>query len=97
MLTVAQTAAILGVSRMTVIRKADSGELPCVVISRGKRKTMRRFPKAFVKELALRAAPGRPELKDVAADWLSSIANGDDQPEQSAQHCPTGDPPRTAP
>lgn len=53
MLTVAQTAALLGVSRMTVIRKADSGELPCVVISRGTKQKMRRFPRTPIENLAL--------------------------------------------
>jgi excisionase family DNA binding protein len=46
MLSVSQAAALLGVSRMTVIRKADAGELPCVVVSRGTRQKLRRFPPA---------------------------------------------------
>ena len=52
MLTVAQTAALLGVSRMTIIRKADAGELPCVVVSRGKHQKLRRFPRALIENLA---------------------------------------------
>src|ERR1022692_3654276 len=53
MLTVAQTAALLGTSRATIIRKADAGELPCVVVSRGKKQKMRRFPQALIEDLAL--------------------------------------------
>ncbi len=62
MLTVAQAAHLLGISRMTVIRKADAGELPCVVVSCGKQKKMRRFPRKFIEDLALGKAhelPGR--------------------------------------
>ena len=46
MLTVKQAAALMGMSRTTVIRKADAGELPCVVVSHGARKKMRRVPRA---------------------------------------------------
>jgi excisionase family DNA binding protein len=52
MLTVAQTAHLLGISRMTVIRKAEAGELPCVVMTSGGRKKMRRFPRQFIEDLA---------------------------------------------
>jgi hypothetical protein len=37
---------------MTAIRKADAGELPCVVMSRGTRPKTRRFPRAAIEELA---------------------------------------------
>jgi len=53
MLTVAQTAAYLGISRMTVTRLADAGELPCVVISGGKQRKIRRFPRKLIEDLAL--------------------------------------------
>jgi excisionase family DNA binding protein len=53
MLTVAQTAALLGVSRTTVIRMADAGQLPCVVVARGGQKKTRRFPRSFIEELIL--------------------------------------------
>ena len=53
MLTVAQTAALLGVSRTTVIRMADAGQLPCVVVARGGKKKTRRFPRSFIEELIL--------------------------------------------
>jgi predicted DNA-binding transcriptional regulator AlpA len=52
MLTVTQTAALLGVSRMTIIRKANAGDLPCIVVTRGSRNTIRRFPRKFIEDLA---------------------------------------------
>lgn len=52
MLTVAETAGLLGITRMTVIRKADAGELPCVVINQGTRQKLRRFPRAVIEQLA---------------------------------------------
>ena len=55
MLTVAQAASLLGISRTTIIRKAEAGELPCVVVSRGHKKKMRRFPQSLIEDLALRA------------------------------------------
>ena len=76
MLTVAQTAKALGVSRMTVIRKADSGELPCVVVSRGERKKMRRFPRVLIEELASCGSGGLGEL---TTRWLSSVASSPGQ------------------
>jgi excisionase family DNA binding protein len=76
MLTVKQTAALMGMSRMTVIRKADSGELPCVVVSRGTRQKMRRFPRAAIEELAARGSTGgHGDLKDYTAQWLAAAAS----------------------
>lgn len=75
MLTVAQTAALLGISRTTVIRKADAGDLPCVVVSQGTRKKMRRFPLALVEDLALHAGGGeQTDLRQYAASWLASVS-----------------------
>jgi excisionase family DNA binding protein len=75
MLTVTQTAALMGVSRMTVIRRADAGELPCVVVSRGTRQKMRRFPRAPIEELAARAGTdGQTDLKEYTSQWLATVA-----------------------
>ena len=73
MLTVAQTAALLGVSRMTVIRMADAGQLPCVVIARGDKKKTRRFPRKFIEEMSSGTSP-----QDHTNQWL-----GDDRKELS--------------
>lgn len=75
MLNGAQTAALLGISRMTVIRKADAGELPCVVISRGTRQKMRRFPRAAIEQLAAGGiANGQADLKEYTTRWLADVA-----------------------
>jgi len=75
MLTVQQTAALLGMSRMTVIRKADAGQLPCVVVSRGTRQKMRRFPRAAIEELATNGGGGaQVELTEYTAGWLAANA-----------------------
>lgn len=74
MLTVAQTAELLGTSRTTIIRKADAGELPCIVVSRGRKQKMRRFPKALIEELALRAGGAyETDLRELATQWLESV------------------------
>jgi excisionase family DNA binding protein len=75
LLTVKQAAALMGVSRMTVIRLADAGELPCVVVCRGARQKLRRFPRAPIEELAARGGAGAlVDLKEFTAQWLASIA-----------------------
>jgi excisionase family DNA binding protein len=75
MLTVGQTAALMGISRMTVIRKADAGELPCIVISRGTRQKMRRFPRAAIEQLAAGGiASEQADLKEYTACWLADVA-----------------------
>jgi len=75
MLTVKQTAALLGMSLMTVIRKADAGELPCIVVNRGTRQMMRRSPRAPIEELAVRGGTNvQADLKDYTAPWLASAA-----------------------
>lgn len=76
MLTVTQTAALLGLSRMTVTRKADAGELPCVVITRGTRQKLRRFPRPLIEDLAAHGGHGtQVNLKDFTARWLASVAD----------------------
>jgi hypothetical protein len=76
MLTVAQTAALLGTSRATIIRKADAGELPCVVVSRGTKQKMRRFPQALIEDLAcLAGCSSETDLAQFAGQWLASIGN----------------------
>jgi len=75
MLTVAQAAALMGTSRATVIRKADAGELPCLVVSRGPRQKMRRFPRALIEDLAARGGLGaETDIADYAARWHATTA-----------------------
>jgi excisionase family DNA binding protein len=74
MLTVSQTAELMGTSRMTVIRKADAGELPCLVVSRGTRQKMRRFPRALIEELAVQGGMGaETDLGAFTARWRAAV------------------------
>lgn len=75
MLNVSQAAALLGISRMTVTRKADTGELPCVVVSRGTHQKLRRFPRAMIEYLATHGGAPETDLKDHTARWLASLAD----------------------
>lgn len=75
MLTVSQAAALMGLSRTTVIRKADAGELPCVIVSRGTRKTMRRFPRAAIEELVAHGgSAAQVDLREYTTRWLAEAA-----------------------
>ena len=74
MLTVSQTAEILGLSRMTVTRKADAGELPCLVVTRGTRQKLRRFPRPLIEALAAGGQGGQSDLADCTARWLAFVA-----------------------
>ena len=62
-LTAAQLARRLGVSRETVRRLAIAGTLPHTVVCRGARKTTRRYPRRFADDFA---ASGL-EIADLAA------------------------------
>src|SRR5580692_5036402 len=72
-LTARQLARRLGISHETVRRKAISGDLPCTVVSRGSRKTMRRYPRQFADEFAA----SRMDVADLAeftAWWRAKVA-----------------------
>ncbi len=76
-----QTAELLGVSRMTVIRMADEGQLPAIVVRRGKVQKIRRIPRAFVERLIADVAAGaQVDVDTYAAAWL-------------AEHAPSQEPP----
>jgi excisionase family DNA binding protein len=80
MLTVQQTAALLGMSRTTVIRKADAGELPCVVMCRGSRQKMRRFPRTAIEDLAAHGSGGtQSDLTEYTKRWLAANSTGSNQ------------------
>jgi excisionase family DNA binding protein len=74
MLTVSQAAALMGTSRATIIRKADAGELPCIVVSRGPRQKMRRFPRALIVDIAARGGWDIfADLKDHSNRWRAEV------------------------
>ena len=50
--------------------------LPCVVVSRGERQKMCRFPRLLIEELASRGSGGLGEL---STRWLSSAVRGHQQ------------------
>jgi hypothetical protein len=65
----------VGVSRTSVIRKADAGDLPCVIVNRGTRQKMRRFPRALIEDLAARGGLGaETDIGHYAASWRATAA-----------------------
>jgi excisionase family DNA binding protein len=83
LLTVGGAAALLRCSRETIRRKAESGELPCIVVSRGKRKKSRRFNGHMIHALAAYRGE-EADLGVIARQWLAAQADGEghlsDQP-----------------
>jgi excisionase family DNA binding protein len=72
LLDLAETADLLGVSRMTVARMADEGRLPSVVIRRGRVQKTRRIPRAFIdRVLADVCASGEVDMEKYTAAWLA--------------------------
>src|SRR6516225_7785589 len=75
LLDLEETAGLLGVSRMTVARMADEGQLPSVVIRRGRVQKIRRIPRAFVDRIVADACAGAEvDLEECAAVWLAEHA-----------------------
>jgi excisionase family DNA binding protein len=71
-LTTAQLAQRLGVSRETVRRLAIAGTLPHMVVCRGARKTIRRFPRRFADEFAASGLE-TADLAAFAAAWRARV------------------------
>jgi len=68
-----QVARLIGVSRQTVDRMVDDGELPSVVLRQGGRQRMVRIPARFVIEMLADLNSGtRVSLKEYAARWTAS-------------------------
>lgn len=85
LLDVEQTAVLLRVSRMTVIRMADAGLLPAIVVRRGKVQKIRRIPRAFVERMIADASAGaQVDIDTYAAAWLAEHARNRNHAEQSA-------------
>jgi excisionase family DNA binding protein len=74
-LTAGEFARRLGVSRETVRRLAIAGVVPHTVVSRGTRKTMRRFPRRFADEFAA-SGLDVAGLAEFAARWRARMAGG---------------------
>jgi excisionase family DNA binding protein len=73
LLTAAQFAQRLGVSRETVRRLAITGALPHTVVCRGTRKTTRRYPRRFADEFAA-SGLDTGDLAAFAAQWRARVA-----------------------
>jgi excisionase family DNA binding protein len=72
LLDLEETAELLGVSRMTVARMADKGQLPSVVVRRGRVQKIRRIPRVFVDRMVADAAAGAEvDLEQYTAAWLA--------------------------
>lgn len=70
-----QAAGLLGVSRNTVDRMVEDGELPSLVLREGSRQRMVRIPKSFVLQLLRDLDKGaRISLREYAARWSASAA-----------------------
>jgi excisionase family DNA binding protein len=74
-LTAGELARRLGVSRETVRRLAIAGVVPHTVVSRGTRKTTRRFPRRFADEFAA-SGLDVAGLAEFAARWRARMAGG---------------------
>ena len=70
-----QVADLMGISRNTVDRLVEDGELPGIVIREGSRQRMVRVPKAFVLKLLRDLNKGaRISLRDYTARWQAEVA-----------------------
>jgi excisionase family DNA binding protein len=76
LLDLEETAELLGVSRMTVARMVDEGQLPSVVVRRGRVQKTRRIPRAFVDRMVADACAGaQVDIEEYAAAWLAAHAH----------------------
>jgi excisionase family DNA binding protein len=75
LLSPGQAGKLFGVSRQTVDRMVDDGELPSVVLREGGRQRMVRIPKLFVLSLLADLNKGRRvvSLKEYTAQWTASV------------------------
>jgi len=71
-----QVADLLGISRNTVDRMVEDGELPGIVLREGSRQRMVRVPKIFVLQLITDLNKGaRISLRDYADRWRAAIVS----------------------
>jgi excisionase family DNA binding protein len=71
-----QAADLMGVSRNTIDRMVEDGDLPSVPLRQGSRQRMVRIPKAFVLAMLadLNAGKSITSLKGYAAAWQATVA-----------------------
>lgn len=72
LLDVDETAELLRVSRSTVTRLVDDGQIPSVTIRKGKTHKLRRIPRAFIERLVTDANAGaQVDMQAYASAWLA--------------------------
>lgn len=68
-----QAADLIGVSRNTIDRMVDDGELPSIVLREGTRQRMVRVPKSFVLQMLSDLESGAHiRLREYTAQWTAS-------------------------
>lgn len=81
LLDVDETAELLRVSRSTVTRLVDEGQIPSVTIRKGKTHKLRRIPRAFIERLVADANAGtQVDMQAHAAAWLTEQAGRHELP-----------------
>jgi excisionase family DNA binding protein len=71
-----QVADLLGISRNTVDRMVEDGELPGIVLREGNRQRMVRVPKGFVLQLIRDLNKGAQiSLREYADKWRATVAS----------------------
>jgi excisionase family DNA binding protein len=78
LLNVAETAEMLKVSRMTIVRLVDERRIPSVIVRRGSSQKIRRIPRAFIERLIAEVDMGaQVDLEQLTAAWLDQLARRD--------------------
>jgi excisionase family DNA binding protein len=78
LLNVAETAEMLKVSRMTIVRLVDERRIPSVIVRRGTSQKIRRIPRAFIERLVAEADTGvQVDLEQFTAAWLDQPVRTD--------------------
>jgi excisionase family DNA binding protein len=71
-----QVADLMGISRNTVDRMVEDGELPGIVLREGNRQRMVRVPKGFVLQLIRDLNKGAQiSLREYADKWRATVAS----------------------
>jgi excisionase family DNA binding protein len=83
LLDVAETARLLKVSRMTVVRLIDERRIPAVIVRRGGSQKIRRIPRAFILRLLADANAGaQVDVDQLTTAWLAEMARPEVGPER---------------
>jgi excisionase family DNA binding protein len=85
LLNIAETAEMLKVSRMTIVRLVDERRMPSVIVRRGRSQKIRRIPRAFIERLVAEAGAGvQVDLEQLTAAWFDQTASSDSRSSSGA-------------